>query len=48
LSLVPDFVRRGLKTPVHLAFSYDEEVGCVGVRGGANRHGGAEGESGEP
>ena len=33
LSLVPDFVTRGLKTPVHLAFSYDEEVGCIGVRG---------------
>jgi acetylornithine deacetylase len=33
LSLVPDFVKRGLKTPVHLAFSYDEEVGCIGVRG---------------
>ena len=23
---------RDLKTPLHLAFSYDEEVGCVGVR----------------
>ena len=33
LSLVPDFIKRGLKTPVHFAFSYDEEVGCVGVRG---------------
>jgi acetylornithine deacetylase len=33
LSLVPDFVTRGLKTPVHFAFSYDEEVGCIGVRG---------------
>ena len=33
LSLVPDFVRRGLRMPVHLAFSYDEEVGCIGVRG---------------
>ena len=33
LALVPDFVKRGLKTPVHLGFSYDEEVGCIGVRG---------------
>jgi acetylornithine deacetylase len=32
LALVPDFVKTGLKTPVHLALSYDEEVGCVGVR----------------
>ena len=24
--------RRDLKTPLHLAFSYDEEIGCVGVR----------------
>ena len=24
---------RGLDTPLHLAISYDEEVGCVGVRG---------------
>src|SRR5260370_40541166 len=33
LSLVPDFAGRGLKTPVHFALSYDEEVGCIGVRG---------------
>ncbi len=32
LAAVPDFVARDLKTPVHLAFSYDEEVGCLGVR----------------
>jgi acetylornithine deacetylase len=24
---------RGLRTPLHLALSYDEEVGCLGVRG---------------
>jgi acetylornithine deacetylase len=24
--------RRALSTPLHLAFSYDEEIGCVGVR----------------
>jgi len=29
---VPDFKRRNLKTPIHIAFSYDEEIGCVGVR----------------
>ena len=31
LVLVPEFMERGLKTPLHLAFSYDEEVGCIGV-----------------
>ena len=25
--------KAGLKTPIHFAFSYDEEVGCVGVKG---------------
>ena len=32
LAFVPEFVKAPLKTPVHLAFSYDEEVGCIGVR----------------
>ena len=32
LALVPELVRRRLQAPVHLAFSYDEEVGCLGVR----------------
>jgi acetylornithine deacetylase len=32
LALAPEFVQRGLETPLHLAFSYDEEVGCLGVR----------------
>ncbi|GAA3545068.1 acetylornithine deacetylase [Zobellella aerophila] len=32
LAAVPDLVSRELHTPVHLAFSYDEEIGCVGVR----------------
>ena len=32
LSFLPEFLDRGLKTPIHLAFSYDEEVGCIGVR----------------
>jgi acetylornithine deacetylase len=31
LALVPEITQRGLKTPLHLAFSYDEEVGCIGV-----------------
>ncbi|HZK91846.1 MAG TPA: acetylornithine deacetylase [Stellaceae bacterium] len=32
LSLVPDLVRRKLREPIHLSFSYDEEIGCIGVR----------------
>ena len=32
LAAVPEFLRRRLKTPIHLAFSYDEEIGCIGVR----------------
>jgi acetylornithine deacetylase len=32
LAAVPDFKRRALKVPIHLAISYDEEVGCLGVR----------------
>ena len=32
LAAVPDFLKRRLKVPIHLAFSYDEEVGCLGVR----------------
>ena len=32
LAAVPEFVRAGLKKPVHLAFSCDEEIGCTGVR----------------
>ena len=32
LAAVPGFLERELKQPVHLAFSYDEEVGCLGVR----------------
>ncbi|MBT5413442.1 MAG: acetylornithine deacetylase [Rhodospirillaceae bacterium] len=31
LALVPEFQRRGLETPIHLAMSHDEEVGCRGV-----------------
>jgi acetylornithine deacetylase len=32
LALLPEFLKRGVKTPVHIALSYDEEVGCLGVR----------------
>jgi acetylornithine deacetylase len=32
LAAVPVFLKRTLKLPVHLALSYDEEVGCLGVR----------------
>jgi acetylornithine deacetylase len=33
LSLVADIARMKLTRPIHLALSYDEEVGCVGVQG---------------
>jgi acetylornithine deacetylase len=32
LALAPDFKARRLKRPIHILFSYDEEVGCTGVR----------------
>jgi len=32
LMMVPELLKRQLKRPLHLAFSYDEEVGCIGVR----------------
>ena len=32
LALVPQFKAANLKTPIHLALSCDEEVGCKGVR----------------
>ena len=31
LSLVPQFVSTPLREPLHLAFSYDEEIGCLGA-----------------
>ncbi len=31
LALVPEFLTRPLAIPVHLALSYDEEVGCLGA-----------------
>src|SRR6185312_7725339 len=33
LAMVPRFIEVSRQTPVHLAFSYDEEIGCLGVRG---------------
>lgn len=33
LSLAPEFVANGLRQPLHFALSYDEEIGCIGVRG---------------
>ncbi|MBX6425966.1 MAG: acetylornithine deacetylase [Variibacter sp.] len=32
LAAVPDMLKRRLRRPIHLALSYDEEVGCLGVR----------------
>jgi len=32
LAEVPNFLAAGLRTPIHLALSCDEEVGCKGVR----------------
>jgi len=33
LAMTPRFLAAPLRTPVHFALSYDEEVGCLGVRG---------------
>lgn len=32
LAMVPELQARKLAMPIHIAFSYDEEVGCTGVR----------------
>ena len=32
LALAPEFVRRELNSALHFSFSYDEELGCIGVR----------------
>jgi acetylornithine deacetylase len=32
LAMVPSALGKPLSQPIHLAFSYDEEVGCLGVR----------------
>jgi acetylornithine deacetylase len=31
LAFAPEFARRGLRRPLHVALTYDEEVGCLGV-----------------
>jgi acetylornithine deacetylase len=31
LAMAPEFQAAGLKTPIHYAFSFDEEIGCAGV-----------------
>ncbi len=31
LSLVPEFLKHNLKVPLFFAFSYDEEIGCLGA-----------------
>ncbi|WP_232220678.1 M20/M25/M40 family metallo-hydrolase [Legionella tunisiensis] len=33
LALVPEFKKLDLLKPIHLAFTYDEEVGCIGAGG---------------
>jgi acetylornithine deacetylase len=33
LAYLPEMQKRKLKTPIHLALSYDEEIGCIGARG---------------
>ena len=33
MSKIEDILQADLATPIHFAFSYDEEVGCLGVRG---------------
>ncbi|MBN8752340.1 MULTISPECIES: acetylornithine deacetylase [Variovorax] len=37
LSAVPSWQQRALSRPIHLAFSYDEEIGCLGVPRLVNR-----------
>ncbi len=32
LALAPEMASRAIETPIHMALSYDEEVGCLGVR----------------
>ncbi len=32
MAMVPEFKQRKLGLPIHILFSYDEEVGCTGVR----------------
>ena len=32
LAVAPDYAARNLRRPIHFAFTYDEEVGCVGAQ----------------
>ncbi|MEO1205015.1 MAG: acetylornithine deacetylase [Pseudomonadota bacterium] len=32
LASVPDYLKRDLRVPIHIALSHDEEIGCIGVR----------------
>lgn len=32
LAMAPDYAARQLRRPIHFAFTYDEEVGCLGAR----------------
>ncbi len=32
LAMIPTLVKRRLRVPIHIALSYDEEIGCTGVR----------------
>ncbi len=32
LAYAPKFLEQNLETPIHFCFSFDEEIGCVGVR----------------
>jgi acetylornithine deacetylase len=32
LAMAPEYARLDLKRPLHFAFTYDEEVGCIGAR----------------
>src|SRR3712207_3989677 len=40
LALVPDFLAAGLKTPIHILLSYDEETTCLGPVDTIRRFGG--------
>jgi acetylornithine deacetylase len=39
LAMVPELVQARLNRPIHLVFSYDEEVGCTGVKEMIDRFG---------
>ena len=31
-AMIPKYAKVDLKRPIHLAFSYDEETGCLGAK----------------